>query len=240
MKTTAKLFLCCALAVLSFGCNDDDDGGTAMPTESLSYTFEESAEGWAGGFSDYPKDWEESRFEFEFDREALPPGVGENSMAMKLSGRNISDDLFMFMKKQVTGLKPNHTYQVTFQIELASQYPEQSVGIGGSPGASVYLKAGGSATEPIPIEEQGVGNNIRMNIDKGGQSQGGEDMVVLGNVGIAGNTFEYRLINRDNLQNPIEITTDGSGSLWLIVGTDSGFEGTTTLYYNTIEVNLEG
>ncbi|GAB3202998.1 hypothetical protein ABID22_001185 [Pontibacter aydingkolensis] len=239
MKASIKLLFCYVLAVFSFGCNDDDDGGAATPSEFFVFTFNQSAEGWEGGFADYPKDWEESRFEFEFDREDLPSGVGENSMAMKLSGRNISDDLFMFMKKQITGLEPNHTYRVTFQIELASQYPEESVGIGGSPGASVYLKAGGATIEPMPVEEQGAGNNIRMNIDKGGQSQGGKDMVVLGNVGIPGNAFEYRLINRDNLQNPIEITTDSNGSLWIIVGTDSGFEGTTTLYYNTIEVELE-
>lgn len=226
------------MSVLCFACDDDNDS-IITPNTSYTYTFEQNAEGWQGGFADYPKDWDKSRFEFEFDREALPTEVSENSMAMKLSGRNISDDLFMFMKKQITGLEPNHTYRVTFELELASQYPEQSVGIGGSPGASVYLKAGGSTIEPMPVEVQGAGNNVRMNIDKGGQSQGGQDMVVLGNVGIPGNTSEYKLIQRDNLQNPVQITADSNGNLWLIVGTDSGFEGTTTLYYNTIDVSLE-
>lgn len=239
MRTSIKLLFCCVLAVLSFGCNDDDDDGTATPVESFSYTFEESAEGWEGGVADYPADWDTSRLEFRFARTDLPASVNQDGMAMRISGRNISDDLFMFMKKQITGLEPNHTYSVTFQIKLASQYPEQSVGIGGSPGASVYLKAGGSATEPMPVEVDEAGNNIRMNIDKGGQSQGGEDMVVLGNVGIPGEDFRYQLIQRDNLQSPVQLTTDSSGSLWLIVGTDSGFEGTTTLYYNTIDVELE-
>lgn len=168
-------------------------------------------------------------------RDSLPAGVSEEGMAMKISGRNISDDLFMFMKKQITGLEPNHTYNVTFQVELASMYPEQSVGIGGSPGASVYLKAGGATAEPVPVEKDGY---IRMNIDKGGQSQGGEAMVVLGNIGIPGEDFSYQLIRRDNLQNPVQVTTDSTGSLWVLVGTDSGFEGTTTLFYNTVEVSL--
>ena len=78
-----------------------------------------------------------------------------------------------------------------------------------------------------------------MNIDKGNQSQGGENMVVLGHIGIPGEAFEYQLIQRNNLRNPVQITTDSSGSLWLIIGTDSGFEGTSTLYYNTIEVALK-
>lgn len=234
MKAINSLFLLCALTLLAVGCNDDDDS-SINPVHTFSYDFEQGAEGWEGGFADFPEDWDQSRFEFEFSHGELPADVDEDGMAMRISGRNISDDLFLFMKKQITGLEPNHTYSVTFQLELASQYPEQSVGIGGSPGASVYLKAGGAAVEPIRVVE---GNHIRMNIDKGGQSQGGDDMVVLGNVGIPGEAFEYQLIRRDNLQDPIQITSDSNGSLWLIVGTDSGFEGTTTLYYNTVEVEL--
>ncbi|MHA6248504.1 hypothetical protein ACXYMU_11245 [Pontibacter sp. CAU 1760] len=87
----------------------------------------------------------------------------------------------------------------------------------------------------MPIE---TGGSIRMNIDKGNQSQGGKDMVNLGTVGIAGEDLQYTLIQRDNQQSPVEITTDNNGSLWVIIGTDSGFEGTTRLYYNTIEVNV--
>ena len=32
---------------------------------------------------------------------------------------------------------------------------------------------------------------------------------------------------------------DDDGTLWLILGTDSGFEGLTTLYYDEITVVLE-
>ncbi|WP_276498489.1 hypothetical protein [Pontibacter litorisediminis] len=237
MKTSLKRWLIIALTASVFGCADDDP--TVLPSDGYSYTFEQGNEGWQGGFADYPSDWERERFEFAFAHDDLPPEVGEEGGAMRISGRNISDDLFLFMKKQITGLEPNRTYSATFRIELASQYPENSVGIGGSPGASVYLKAGGSTVEPVPVETDEAGNNIRMNIDKGNQSQGGEDMVVLGTVGIPGDEFTYQLIRRDNQQNPVEVTADSNGSLWVIVGTDSGFEGTTTLYYHTIEVELE-
>lgn len=233
MKTSSTIILLSLLALLNFGCDDDDN--FVRPENFFSYDFEQSAEGWEGGMADFPKDWDQSRLEFEFAHAGLPAEVEEDGMALRISGRNLSDDLFLFIKKKITGLEPNHTYRATFEIELASSYPEQSVGIGGSPGASVYLKAGGSTNEPMPVEE---GDDIRMNIDKGNQSQGGESMVVLGNIGIPGDVFEYQLIQRDNLQNPVQVTTDSNGSLWLIVGTDSGFEGTTTLYYNTIEVEL--
>lgn len=66
--------------------------------------------------------------------------------------------------------------------------------------------------------------------------EGGAAMQVLGTIGIPGEDFRYQLINCDNLQNPIEIATDSNGSLWVTVGTDSGFEGTTEVYYNSVEV----
>lgn len=232
LSTKLIMFLLC-LGLVS--CKDDDNGDDGV-SRSFSYDFEEGTEGWTADFSDYPADWDESRFEFSFEHTDLPDEVNQNSQAVMISGRNLSDDLFMFIKKRITGLRPDHSYLLHVEVELASQYPEESVGIGGSPGGSVYLKAGGSAIEPQPVLEDG---DIRMNIDKGGQSLGGEDMLVLGTVGIPGEEFRYQLIQRDNLQNPLQLRSDASGNLWVIVGTDSGFEGTTTLFYNSISVRLE-
>lgn len=225
----ALSFLCLVL----MSCGKDDDGPA---TQTFTYDFETDNDGWIAGFSDYPADWEEDRFEFEFEHADLPESVNESGKSLFISGRNISDDLFMFLKREITGLKANHEYQVTVEIELASQYPEESVGIGGSPGGSVYLKAGGSTEEPLTVEENG---EIRMNIDKGNQSQGGSDMQVLGNIGIPGDVFAYELIQRDNKDQPQQLRSDSEGNLWIIVGTDSGFEGTTTLYYNSITFTLK-
>lgn len=217
-----------------FSCEKDEDN---HPIHSFTFNFEKGTEGWTAGFSDYPSGWDTSRFEFRFAHAGLPEEVNQNNKALLISGRNISDDLFMFIKKQITGLKPNHNYLLSLKIEFASQYPEESIGIGGSPGGSVYLKTGGSAFEPLPIEEDG---EIRMNVDKGNQSQGGNQMVVIGTVGIEGEEFMYQLIQHDNSQQPLNVRTDTSGNIWIIIGTDSGFEGITTLYYNSVEVRLQG
>ena len=37
---------------------------------------------------------------------------------------------------------------------------------------------------------------------------------------------------------PFQAKANENGELWLVVGTDSGFEGKTTIYYNRIEVIL--
>ena len=49
----------------------------------------------------------------------------------------------------------------------------------------------------------------------------------------------YRPITRDNRSRPLRVTSDAQGTLWLLVGTDSGYESTTALYYDTIRVVLE-
>ena len=79
-----------------------------------------------------------------------------------------------------------------------------------------------------------------MNLDKGGQSQGGEDAVVLGTIAKPDDgTDEYVLIERDNSGSPLLTMSDENGRVWVFVGTDSGFEGTTALYYTHIKITMK-
>ena len=83
------------------------------------------------------------------------------------------------------------------------------------------------------------GNQYSLNVDKGNQSQAGASTVVLGNIAVETQNYAYTLITRSNsTQNaaPFIVTTNSLGELWLIVGTDSGFEGKTTLYYTKVNV----
>ena len=99
------------------------------------------------------------------------------------------------------------------------------------------MKAGASTVEPVAAEERN--RYLRMNIDKGNQANGGEDMVVLGNVahGELVNR-EYRIKTLDNMDLPLSVSTDAEGRVWLIVGTDSGFEGLSAFYYSRISYTL--
>jgi hypothetical protein len=237
MKTTTHttLFLIGLGLSACEWANDD----TSRPLVEHHYDFNEGMEGWVGDFADLPEDGQEI-YDLEISHFPLPEEIEPTSGSIKVQGHNRSDDLFMFLKKQITGLSPSTTYQITFDIELASQYPANAPGIGGSPGSSVFLKAGAVTKEPLPVAE---GNSrvtfLRMNIDKGNQSQEGADMFNIGTVGIDGEEYRYELIQRENSDRPFSATTDANGSLWLIVGTDSGFEGLTVLYYNSIKVRLE-
>jgi hypothetical protein len=206
----------------------------------LSFGFEAGPEDWRGAFADYPSGREQD-FRLTFEHRALPGELAPQGKALYLAGDNRSDDLFMFLTREVTGLRPQASYAVTFELVLASNAGSGCAGIGGAPGESVYLKAGASSTEPRAIAD--ADGSLRLNVDKGIQSSGGANAQVLGNIanGLPECSPEapFRLITRSNAGNPLLTTTDERGALWLLVGTDSGFEGTTVLYYDTIRVTLE-
>ena len=217
------------------GCSIDDEPSASIFT--ASFDFAESLDNWQADFADLPAGADDSIFyELRYDYTNLPQNLG-GKKALMLSGNNHSDDLFMFIKRKISGLAPNTTYTLVFEVELASNATQGSIGAGGSPGGSVFLKAGASKTEPAKMVENG---QYVLNIDKGNQSTSGQNAIVLGDIAIPGNTAGYSLISRSNVASsygPLFMAqTNSDGEIWLIVGTDSGFEGITTLYYTEINI----
>ncbi|MYH68517.1 MAG: PEP-CTERM sorting domain-containing protein [Dehalococcoidia bacterium] len=209
----------------------------AQEAEETRYTFsfENDAEGWVGDFADLPVDAPQDLYELDGGHRPLPEGL--DGSGIYVQGHNRSDDLFMFLKRQVGGLRPDTEYAVSISVDLATSIPPGLVGIGGSPGESVYVKAGASPVEPVTSEDD-IGH-LRLNIDKGNQARGGEAMVVLGDIAHPDAARDaYAIKTLTNADQPLTVRTDGEGRLWLIVGTDSGFEGFTTLYYARIAYTL--
>ena len=204
----------------------------------FTYRFLRDAEGWTAGFAALPVDHDRQLFELDSVYRALPDGLHQSS-GMFMQGHNRSADLFMYLKRQVDGLQPNTVYDVSVSLHLATNVQAGLVGIGGAPGESVFVKAGASTIEPTASEDDN--RHLRMNIDKGNQAQGGADMVVIGDVAHSEVTgSEHRLKTLDNAGQPLSVETDGNGRVWLIVGTDSGFEGLTAVYYARIAYTLTG
>ena len=224
-----------ALMLSLWGVGPSVTSAQGLPVTEFEFDFEDGAEGWIAGFADLPVDYDQEIYELDSGHRQLPLGLAGNGLY--LHGHNRSDDLFMFLKRQVAGLIPDTAYLVTFAIDLATNVPEGSVGIGGSPGESVYVKAGAAAIEPTLTEDR-LGH-IRMNIDKGNQASEGEDMINLGNIAhpevVAD---ECRIKRLDTEGRRFQATSDGDGRLWLIVGTDSGFEGPSSLFYDSIRPTL--
>jgi hypothetical protein len=62
-----------------------------------------------------------------------------------LYGRNVSDDLFMYIRRQLNaddGIVPSQAYRLSYRVTLLSDGPTGCMGIGGAPGEGVVLKLG--------------------------------------------------------------------------------------------------
>ena len=220
------LFSIIAAATL-MSCSDND----SFPTRFvLSDKFTTNSQGWVGDFADYPTT-DSVFYELSYSHTKLPAPLDTAKKALRISGNNHSDDLFMFLKKKVTGLKPNQTYNAKFEVEFASTVPNGMMGVGGSPGESVYFGAGFSAIEPKKEVDNGY-YRIK-NVGKISQAADGKDMKVMGNVANGTDKNQYTLVKRSGT---FTGKTDAQGQLWLMIGTDSGFEATTTLYYTGVNV----
>ncbi len=224
MKNIKFLF---AFAIITFA--------TTLNAQTFTYDFSTDSEGWSGDFADYPIT-DSVSYELEFIRTTLPSPLNTSKYALKITGNNHSDDLFMFIKRKISGLLPNTTYQLLFNVEFASNAPTNASGVGGAPGEGVVMKVGATTIEPLKIIE--ASDYYRMNIDKGDQMNTGADMDIIGHVGVSDTTTVFTLINRNNTTHLFTITTDANGELWVCIGTESAFEATTTLYYNQITLTF--
>jgi hypothetical protein len=246
VQRTAMVLLAASMMVA--GCGDDPDGSDAStppPEEgavTLTYDFEDGSDGWASEVTDYT---EATRPDDVLSETGVsPPGIDAGSGFFHLAASNPSDDVFLYLLRQVTadaGLEAGRTYTASFTVRFASSAPTGCAGIGGAPGEAVYLKVGASDEQPVPVMEEG---RSRLTVDKGGQSQGGDAAVVAGTIdngipceqALESDDPPYAMVTRAGTLDAI--TTDQDASLWLFVGTDSGFEGRTSIYYDRIEVTL--
>ncbi len=222
------IFLFCISILLFFNLSCKDKNRVHPDPVELAWNFNPGHEGWNGDFAEYPAGGD-SLYELLFEHDTLPLPLDQNQRALKLSGKNINADLFMFAKKRITSLDPNTVYYLNFTVEFASNMPDIP------DGQLVQVSAGATPVEPIKV--MGENNVYGMNIEKGNQGQNGEDMIVMGSFGNDTDQPVYCLKSLEN-EHPFRGTTNEKGDLWIIVGIDSGYDSTTTVYLNSVKVEL--
>ena len=186
-------------------------------------------------FADYPAEENTDKFyEFDYGWRNIP--IDNAGKGLFISGNNHSDDLFMGYYKELNGFTPNKSYTVNISFKLATDVDGGQMGIGGSPGSSVYVKCG--IVSQKPKAEVADLNDYRLNIDKGNQATDGEDMKTVGTIEkketLLPEKYEFNEYNAS-----LEMTADEKGNAYLIIGTDSGFEGVTSYYISDIELQLK-
>lgn len=235
--------------VFLVGCGGSDDVGPAPPPPvppipppppppppptpqpvQISFDFSAGVAGWEALYSDYAIG-QEAQIAFTAGPAALPPPLIPGA-GYRLSSKNESDDVWMFIFRQVINLIPNRTYRLDIQVDIAANGGTRCPGIGGSPGEAVTLKAGAVPVRPATRIERGT--YVAINFEKGAQSVGSREVPVIGDFSTSPGNCLNPPYERKTLATPAggaTVTADAGGSLWLVIGTDSGFEGATTIYY---------
>jgi hypothetical protein len=84
-------------------------GSPAAPSPevvTMAFRFAGDAQGWTPGFSDYSPA-SAPLMELTVDYRPLPPPLDPSQSALFMSAKNLSEDLFMYYKRQVLGLSPD-------------------------------------------------------------------------------------------------------------------------------------
>ncbi|MEW6306089.1 MAG: hypothetical protein AB1705_21640 [Verrucomicrobiota bacterium] len=222
------LSLLAALLFVSPGA----DGHPRRDGLVANFNLRRSSCAWQAGFADYPAGQErfyELAWQGSHHRQML--------RGLFLSGSNHSDDLFMYIKRPLGGLKPLTRYEVGGAVQFLSKAPTGCVGIGGDPGASVFVKFGASTHEPCGVIEDGM---VRLNVDIGHQSNDGANALVIGDIATSSTNCHNECYELKELETttPLLVRTDECGALWIFVGTDSGFEGKTSVIYTRVHVRV--
>jgi hypothetical protein len=228
-----KYLMIAVLAVVMLTrCVDEKDEDNYR---ELIYTFNDVTSGWTSLFSDYPQG-ADSSYAFEFGMAKLPLPLDTAQMALKISGLNFNDDLATYMYVPVTGLAPNVTYKLTLAIMLATDVPTGAINTGNSP--NLFLGVGALDTVPSNyVDNNGVLRpRFQSDLINGNST---DNLKVIGQLGVSDTTTVFTGIIRDNLKHPVEITPRGDGKIYLLIGWDSGYLGTTTVYIKSILVRLE-
>ena len=96
--------------------------------------------------------------------------------------------------------------------------------------------------EPVATLEHSY---VAINVDKDFQGENGRDAQVVSDIANGLHTpcdqpqlWRY-VLSRRSLHFPHPVKSDSNGTLWIFLGTDSGFEGLTGLYYHKIAVMLK-
>ncbi len=214
------------------GCSKFEDNVTDEPDLYSAFDFADNTQGWTGGFSGYPAGMEDS-LELFAGYMPLPGAFNADRKTLTISGKNPQKNLFYFVKKNVTRLRPNTTYQVYFDVQFVLETRE-----GNPDEGEVFVKFGAFHDEPevtrsspagIPNDDKEILNvEIGTSPEEGGtyvQSMGALVLPVVGG---------SKIFKASDKERRIVVNTDDDGNLWLLVGFDSTVDAHLAFYFENI------
>jgi hypothetical protein len=216
-------------------------GCLSIPTEGqndlfVEYRFTTEEPEWLTDFVDFPAS-QEAAVAFVGEYRTLPAGPAIGGLAAYLSGNNISDDLFMFWKRPLTGLRPNGLYDVTISVDFVTNYGRDCQ-VGNA--ASVWIKAGLVPGEPSRVLDSE--DHYRLNVDKGQQANGSANVLVLGDIRNdepgCSTSAPFAVNRHTSARHALRVRASEEGDFWVLFGTESGFESPHEIYFTRLRFDL--
>jgi hypothetical protein len=171
------------------------------------FTFDGDAQDFIAIYADYHDDGHNlETYEFSNGYADIPV-LSTPSKGLFIAGHNRSDDLFMGFYKMLEMGKANASYRFTITFNMATKYKPGSVGIGGSPGDSVFVKGGMVSEKPVTTFDENM-NLYVLNVDKGNQSTGGETIINVGTLAKTVDTASDEYVFKSCRVRKRHITTD--------------------------------
>lgn len=244
--TYTALAAAALLALTACGGSDHTPPPAAAPTPApaptpvasvISVDFNQGIDGWIPGVADYYDDDAPSETGYGWSK--LPPGTGLSGMGYYLTSHNNSDNVMTYVKRQYGGFVAGAKYQLSFSMSHATDASLDCMGAGGSRGASIYMVVAASGDEPKTVKQ--ANGEYRMNLDRGNNAESGTQGKVLGQLGseeLACMASGWAKVTRQS-DETITVTADKEGKLWIVLGTDSGFESANALYLLSATVNVK-
>jgi hypothetical protein len=222
------------------GCNDNDED---QPEVLVSNTvFEEDAEGWEAQYAEYESGQEDSlEFSYTHDTFMVSQAIGEVS-AMVQTGRASNSDLFMFIKKKITGFEPNASYSVIYYIEMFAQLEETFSGDLTSTNNGSFLKVSVYQDEPDTVLVEDMQNPgkmvVRTSFDKGDDRVTGPNMALMGKLTYTDVGQAPILLIGTSEADEILGTSDDQGNMWMMIGVDTNQPIFHSVYYSYIGITF--
>lgn len=242
MKNYGKgLFIYLGFFLSLSGClNSDEQTNPLLLSNSI---FVDDAEGWEAQFSEYEPGLEDSlKLSFTHDQFMATESIG-NVTAVVQSGYATNSDLFMFIKRQISGFKPNTLYSIVFNLELFAQLNEDFNGDLADDNNGSFLKAAVYTIEPDTIvvdDSDHPGKKIVLtNFDKGDGRVSGPNMAFIGKLEFTTPDEAPVLLIGTSEGDDLLGTADSEGKMWMMIGVDTNQPIYQSIFYSYILIQFQ-
>jgi len=236
----------CLFSLILMSCGGGSTNSIEVIDEKQSlyydYDFSESEQGFVIDIADYQIDHPLNQ-SITAELSKLPPPY-EYRRGIQYSWDNYNQDIKGFIKLKLKDINPNKQFNVEFTVSILTFMSEECLGIAGSPGKDVTVKAGILEKEPSKfVVDDGLSKTYRIDIDD--ELYGGEDTTYLGHIGLPitcdDNFFDNKFIwEIKSLTHDEEVSfVSTSGEVWYYISIDSGVGGNTQVYIMDVAIKLD-